>query len=117
MTYVMGFMMAMAGFIMLMWTAAMVMRLTGKRHADDCGIAFFTELDEVPVEAAEVTISHVERKPAYRTLGGVDWYNLQTKAGCEVRQAPDLGGFTEVPLQMRDADNNWMYMRKRIWMN
>lgn len=115
MTYATGFLLMTAGFILLVWTIVFVVRL---KFQEEFG-ALVRHVDDEVAECApmEVSFGHDNRTPAFPALGGVDWYELQARAGYEVRQAPDLGGFTEVPLQLRDAQNNWMYMRKRIWMN
>ncbi len=117
MTYAVSFMLMAAGFILLIWTVAAAMRFRREREE---GWTFVPDIEIGAAESCSVdyaAIEHAERMQPWPTLRGVDWYDLQRRADYGTRRAPDLGGFTEVPLQLRDPQDNRIYVRKRIWMN
>lgn len=120
MTYAVSFMLMAAGLILLMWTVAATLRF--RREREEVRWSFATPYhDDGPEEYRPLDVQasthQPERTPSYPSLGGVDWYELQCKAGRGVRYAPNMGGFTEVPLQLHDTSDNKVYVRKRIWVN
>lgn len=115
MTYAISIMLMAAGLILLIWTVAATLRF--KREREEISWTIMTPAETTSSENYSLAATDVEPRASYPMLGGVDWYQLQCKAGRGVRYAPDMGGFTEVPLQLHDTQDNTVYVRKRIWMN
>lgn len=117
MTYIISLALMVAGLVLLTWTFAAAVRL--KREHKSVTIPDFHSTYAVPVSAScdqEYSESEVSARPA-ATAPTAHWYQLQSNTSRGVRYAPDMGGFTEVPLQLHDAYDNRMYVRKRIWVN
>lgn len=113
MTYAISLVLMTAGLVLLTWTLIAALRL--KRTETEVSFSGITPafFDHEPHLEAETEVASGRRtNPAM-----ADWYQLQHSGSRGVRYAPDMGGFTEVPLQLHDAYDNRMYVRKRIWMN
>jgi hypothetical protein len=117
MTYIISLALMAAGLVLLTWTFAAAVRL--KREQEALPLPDFHSTYAIPV-SADYERELSERESLAAKAGSAstgDWYQLQCKASRGVRYAPDMGGFTEVPLQLHDAYDNRMYVRKRIWVN
>lgn len=119
MTYAVSFMLMAAGLVLLMWTVAATLRFKREREEVRWTISATCEGDgaetfqPMDLEATGAP----DRASSYLKAQGTDWYELQCRTGRGVRYAPDMGGFTEVPLQLHDTSDNKVYVRKRIWVN
>jgi hypothetical protein len=114
MTYIISLMLMTAGLVLLTWTFVAAIRLRKDRHE--------VAATSVAPEFVSSRASAVRREPVTATSGSRPsgegpWYTLQCSPSRGVRYAPDMGGYTEVPLQLHDASDNRMYVRKRIWVN
>lgn len=118
MTYALSFMLMAGGLVLLMWTVAATLRFKKQRETVVWSVppsmaAPSKEYDAVPKSASPRRSEFT----SHAASPGNGWYEIEYGAGKGIRYAPDMGGFTEVPLQINDSHNNTMYIRKRIWMN
>lgn len=114
MTYAISLMLMTAGILLLVWTVAATMRL--RRDREDVEWAVVRSFDALNTPSQPIARS--ER--ALADTAAPSWANWLPAAETRrrsVRHAPDLGGFTEVPLQVHDSYDQKVYIRRRIWMN
>lgn len=116
MTYAVSFFLMLAGMILLLWTVAAAVRYKrGHAHRADWTLMTTEQHRPITFSSFEHRPRETERFQSLRS-DGTTWIEPERDSG-HVRFAPDMGGFTDVPLRLSDSNNNTVYIRQRLWVN